>query len=390
MARHLCIVAREHSPLYGYLTIAFRDRPAGAPTLDIVLDRRLADTRNAGDAASRASASQDRRRHSAVDEAVHARGYAIFTGAGGGVPSRQDEAFIERAIGLLADVERRGPLALRFGARRRAFVSGLLKSVAAVLIIGMAVAVILRLGGIGRIADAASQWTDATVRRVEDAWLNLRGQPDPSTSRSERGREPSAPAAPSSPAPAQLAERPAPIPATPAPASLPVSTVAGQAPAAARASRGPAEEARVAPPPVPAPPPRVAAPPAVSAPSRAPAAETARPAPPSAPREAVTPADGRSLVTFAGLAAGRDVPPAVDLRQRHRLHGASRRHRWWPGRGGPGLDAGPLGRRAGARDTPRRTARDLPQWPAARGCASPPLSVRVFFSNMRVEVPVEP
>ncbi len=393
MARHLCIVAREHSPLYGYLTIAFRDRPAGTPTLDIVLDRRLADTRNAGDAASRASASQDRRRHSAVDEAVHARGYAIFTGAGGGVPSRQDEAFIERAIGLLADVERRGPLALRFGGRRRAFVGGLLKSVAAVLIIGMTVAVILRLGGIGRIADAASQWTDATVRRVEDAWLNLRGQPDLSTSRGERGREPSAPAAPSSPAPAQPAERPAPTAATPAPASLPVSTVVGQAPAAARASRGPADEARVAPPPVPTPPARVAASPVVSASSRAPAAETARPAPPSAPREAVTPADMQSLPAFTGLV------PRVEMSRQTSPSGSGVVYSVRLGDSGGRVISGAQVWLRGQSDNGQMRETRLDDTERAGVYRSGPLpadlmpagglSVRVFFSNMRIEVPID-
>src|SRR4029450_2788748 len=40
MARHLCIVARDNSPLYGFLTIAYRERPAGEDTLDVGLDRR--------------------------------------------------------------------------------------------------------------------------------------------------------------------------------------------------------------------------------------------------------------------------------------------------------------------------------------------------------------
>ena len=269
--------------------------------------------------------------------------------------------------------------------------AGLLKSAAAVLVIGMTVAVILRLGGIERIAHAAGQWTDATVRRVEDAWLNLRGQPDPSTPRSERGREPSAPAAPSSPAPAPLAERPAPMPATPAPAPPPVSTAVGQAPAAPRVSRGPADEARVAPPPpaVPAPPARVASTPVVSAPPRAPTDETPRPA----PRETVTPADAQSLPAFTGL-----VPRVEMSRQTSqsgsgvvysvRLGDSSGRvlsgaQVWLRGQG----DNGQM-RETRLDDTERAGVYKSGPLPPD---LMPPggLSVRVFFSNMRIEVPID-
>ncbi len=69
MTRHLCIVARDNSPLYGFLTIAFRERPAGADTLDVVLDRRRADTVPvSSDPARRPHA--DRRRHARVADAL--------------------------------------------------------------------------------------------------------------------------------------------------------------------------------------------------------------------------------------------------------------------------------------------------------------------------------
>ena len=74
MTRHLCIVARDNAPLYGFLTIAFRERPPGADTLDVVLDRRRVDALPASD---RAAAYTDRRRHARVVEALRNRGYAL-------------------------------------------------------------------------------------------------------------------------------------------------------------------------------------------------------------------------------------------------------------------------------------------------------------------------
>ncbi len=70
MARHLCIVARDNSPLYGFLTIAFRERPAGADTLDVVLDRRRVDVVPVSD---RPATHADRRRHARVADAQRLR-----------------------------------------------------------------------------------------------------------------------------------------------------------------------------------------------------------------------------------------------------------------------------------------------------------------------------
>jgi hypothetical protein len=364
MARHLCIVARENSPLYGYLTIAFRDRPAGAPTLDIVLDRRLADTRNGNGGAD--AVGQDRRQHSAVDEAVHSRGYAIFTGPGGGAPSRQDEAFIERAIGLLADVERRGPLALRFGARRRSVISAILKSAAAVLVIAAILTTILRLGGIGRIADAAAGWTDTAVRRVEGAWGSLRGHPDSPPPRveraSERGASGTSPASPVPPAP--VAERSAPV-LTPPPAVAP-----SPAPPAAEL------------------PPRVASP-GVPATPRAPAAETAR----AIPREEVNVAETQSLPAFTGLV------PHVEMSRQAGPSGSgvvySVRVADAGGRVVSGAQVWLRGQSANGQlretrleDTERAGVYKSGVLPSD---LMPPsgLSVRVFFSNMRIEIPID-
>ncbi len=373
MARHLCIVARENSPLYGYLTIAFRDRPAGTPALDIVLDRRLTDSRSGGGSAARPNGpSPDRRRRTAVDEAVRARGYAIFTGPGGGAPSRQDEAFIERAIGLLADVERRGPLALRFGARRRAVLGAILKSVATVLLIAVVLAAILRLGGIGRIADAAAEWTDSAVRRVEDAWVSLRGQPEPPAPRRDRdrGSEPEPPA----PRPDRDSEPAPPVPAAASPTL-------------------PTERGTLAATPLPPPPPRVATSPVATAPPRAPTVEAPWPSPPPAAREPIGPAETQSLPAFTGriprLEMSRQAGPSgSDVVYSVRLVDPSGRvlsgaQVWLRGQSPNGqihetrLDDS---ERAGI-----YTSGPLPPdlMPASG------LSVRVVFSNMRIEIPVD-
>jgi hypothetical protein len=379
MARHLCIVARDNSPLYGYLTIAFRERPPGAATLEIVLDRRHGDSRREGNGAPRGSvAGQDRRRHSAVDEAVRVRGYAIFTGPGGGAPSRQDEAFIQRAIGLLADVERRGPLALRFGARRRAMAVAVARSAAIVLGVVVLLAAVLRLGGIGRIADGAADWADATVRGIEEAWLTLRGQAATPEPRGER-------------APASSAVAPRPSPATPiaaersAPADpVPISPAVIVTPAAAPPARPPTEPSRLVD--------RAPAPPALSLPPRATAVETTRPSPPPAPRETADSADARSLPAFSGLLPRVEIsrqasPSGSGVVYAVRLADSSGRpfsgaQIWLRGQTADGQT-----RETRLEDTERPgvyTSGVLPP-----DLMPPTLSVRAFFSNMRVEIPID-
>jgi hypothetical protein len=381
MARHLCIVARENSPLYGYLTIAFRDRPAGASTFDIVLDRRQADPRRESESQKANGISPDRRRHSAVEEAVRTRGYAIFTGPGGGAPSRNDEAFIERAIGLLADVERRGPLALRFNARRRATAAGIARSAVVVLVILLVLAAVLRLGGIGRIAaDAAAGWGDATLTRLEEAWLTLRGQPD-SAPRSDRepGDGPAlATSATQGLAPNPERAEPASAPAAPTPsAALP-------APPSPQPTRPPVEPPRVV---NQGPTPAAAAPPA-----RAPAVE----APPSHSPPSLSPVEREAapvpLPTFTGLV------PRVEMSRQSSPSGGgviySVRLTDAGGRAVPGAQIWLLGRTPDGQT--RETRLDDDERPGIyKSGALPPdlmsahLSVRVFFRNMRVEIPIE-
>ena len=359
MARHLCIVARENSPLYGYLTIAFRERPPGAPTLDIVLDRRQANVPAAG--------VSDRRRHSALDEAVRERGYAIFTGAGGGAPSLQDEAFIERAIGLLADVERRGPLALRFNARRRrALISAAVRSVITILVLALVAASILRLGGLGRIADATTAFAGDTMTRLEGAWLSLRAQAEPGDP-----RQAAAPAA-SRPGPAHAPEARA---IDPAPPSVQPSPPPAPAPALAP---GPAPRAATPPPP----------------PTRAPAADASvRPAAPaSAPSRDVAALESRPLPSFTGRL------PRVEM---SRQAGASDHSVVYvlsvtDSAGQPISGAQVWLRGQSADGQAREVQLDEGDRPGLYRTGSlppdllpPSLNARLYFSNMRLEIPLD-
>ena len=227
MARHLCIVARDNSPLYGFLTIAFSERPAGTDMLDVVLDRRRAEAGREGDRqalspASGPSSYTDRRRHARVAEALQTRGYAIVAGPGA-EPRASDEAFIERAVGLLADVERRGPLALRFHQQRRAVGRAIVgASIGAVIVFAIiwVLTTLPTVGGLARITDDLSRWTDAGVSRLGEAWTALRRVfvPTPSVRESDgsRARSPEPAIAPA-PAPAtSMVESP--------PASLPAPT----------------------------------------------------------------------------------------------------------------------------------------------------------------------
>ena len=410
MARHLCIVARDNSPLYGFLTIAFSERPAGTDMLDVVLDRRRAEAGRESDRqglspASAPSSYTDRRRHVRVAEALQTRGYAIVAGPGA-EPRASDEAFIERAVGILADVERRGPLALRFHQRRRAVGRAIVGASIGAMIVFAIIWVLTTLptvGGLARITDDLSRWTDAGVSRLGEAWTALRRVfvPTPTVRESDGSRaRPPEPATASAPAPAtSMAESP--------PASLPAPTEPERAaPALPPAPPRPAPEPRRA---VERPPAPVAS--ARPAP-RTPAAETARPAP-RAPSDREAPSrDGRSrevtsrepallessepgdtrssLTAFSGL-------PRVELSRQpsgagtvYTVRLADRGGRPVPGaevwmRGQTGDGQG-RETRLDAVDPPG-TYRSSPLPP---GTLSPQLTVRVYFSNMRVEVPVEP
>jgi len=319
-----------------------------------VLDRRQADVPVAGAA--------DRRQHSAIDEAVRERGYAIYTGPGGGAPSLQDEAFIERAIGLLADVERRGPLALRFNARRRrALISALGRGAATVLVLGLVAATALRLGGLGRIADAASELAGDTVTRLEGAWLSLRGQTAP--------REPREAGSPTAPNPKVGA------PAPEAPAVDPTPPPAEQSPAPAAA---------------PAPRPAVTPPPPARAPTANPPRAPAAPAP--TPSRDIAALESRPLPSFSGLVPRVEVSRQPSTSSQgvvyvlqvtdsggQPIRGAQI---WLRGQSADGQTHEALldeGDRPGVYRTGSLPPDLMP----------PSLSARVYFSNMRLEIPLD-
>jgi hypothetical protein len=397
MARHLCIVARDNSPLYGFLTIAFRERPADADTLDVVLDRRRGDPVSVSDQPTNHA---DRRRHVRADDALRTRGYAIVAGPGGMLRA-SDEAFIERAVGILADVERRGPLALRFHQQRRAVGRALVwTAIGAVFVLALVWVLVTlpRIGGLARVTDDLNRWTDTVVGGLEDAWTTLSGGTVAAPPlREPEGNRTSLPG----PSTSEAASPPLPSPSLPTRAEMeraaPAMPPAPPRAAAAPESRPAAETARPAEP--------IAAPLAAARPPapRAPAMEPARPAPREplsreasprepAPRESSELADTRSLVAFNGL-------PRVELSRQPSSSGNGIvyivRLADTGGRLVPGAQVWMRGqsRDGQARETrldpvdPPGTYRSNPL-PA--NTLPPQLSVRVFFSNMRVEVPVEP
>lgn len=398
MARNLCIVARDNAPLYGFLTVAFGERPAGADTLDVVLDRRRGDVASSHRPASHA----DRRRHAKVDDSLRTRGYAIVAGPGGMLRAA-DEAFIERAVGILADVERRGPLALRFHQQRRAVGRALVRTaIGAVIVLAVVwvLATLPSIGGLSRVTDDLSRWTDAVVGGLEQAWTTLSGGiAPPSEPKGDRTRlpEPTSSVAASSPVAApREAERAAPT----LPAGSPRAAATLESPPAAAPSRAP-ERTLV---------PLTTARPAASP---APVVEPARPAPREtptreipvrepqspeasrrepAPLEPSEPADPGALIAFSGL-------PRVELSRQPSSSGDGIvyvvRLADTGGRPLPGAQVWMRGQSGeGPASETRLDPVDPPgtyrSSPLALHALPPQLSVRVFFSNMRVQVPVEP
>jgi hypothetical protein len=407
MARHLCIVARDNSPLYGFLTIAYRERPEGDDTLDVVLDRRRGE---AGRESHHPPSYADRRRHARADEALRTRGYAIVAGPGA-TPRASDEAFIERAVGILADVERRGPLALRFRQQRRAVGRGILGAVVGAVVVLALVWVVVTLpkvGGLARIADDLGSWTETIAGGFEQAWTALGGAPpaDPPGRETDEERtraveRATSVAAAASPPAATEPERAAPAlpPASPLPAPVPASRPALEAPReVGPLSASPASVRPSAPP--------------------SPAAESARPATrkPSARETTTRGAPSREALTRAAIvrepvppatpevadtpaAAASEGLPRVELSRQPAGTGGefvyTVRLADQGGRPVPGAQVWMRGqmRDGQARET-RLVAADPPgtyrSGPLSPDTLPPQLSVRVYFSNMRVEAPVEP
>lgn len=99
IARRLCIVARNHPLLFGYLSTLFRDLPPGAERIEIVIDRRHAQAQK--------TAGVDRRRASpTIEDELRRRGFAFVTQPGEAFSPR-DAARIEHTVELLAGMEDR-------------------------------------------------------------------------------------------------------------------------------------------------------------------------------------------------------------------------------------------------------------------------------------------
>lgn len=75
MARTLVLVSRQHPDLYAFL----RDRFSNAPTVDVVLDRRLGQRRQLVSPVRRDRRLADRRSRPDVDTELRERSHVIVT-----------------------------------------------------------------------------------------------------------------------------------------------------------------------------------------------------------------------------------------------------------------------------------------------------------------------
>jgi hypothetical protein len=99
MARRVCIVARNHPLLFGYLSTVLRDRPPGSEQMELVIDRRHALPPQPPEV--------DRRRPSGIEDELQQRGFAFVKNPGEAFRPR-DAARIERTVELLANMEEHG------------------------------------------------------------------------------------------------------------------------------------------------------------------------------------------------------------------------------------------------------------------------------------------
>jgi hypothetical protein len=340
-----------------------------------------------------------------VADALRMRGYAIVAGPGG-MPRATDEAFIERAVGILADVERRGPLALRFQQPRRAVGRALVRvAIGAVIVLAIVwvLATLPRIGGFARVTDDLGRWTDAAVGGLEQAWTTLSGgavsTPTVREPEGDRPRLPEPPRSVASPPSLPSPSLPPPAETGRAAPALPPALPRGTSALEARPAPEPSRASERAPAPL-----ATARAPA----PQAPAMELPRPAPRDTtaretlsreaglrepvPRESSESVDTRSLAPFSGL-------PRVELSRQPSSSGNGIvyivRLADTGGRPVPGAQVWMRGQ---SRDGQARETRLDPVDPPGTYRSSPlpantlppQLSVRVFFSNMRVEVPIDP
>ena len=96
IARRVCIVARNHPLLFGYLSTVLRDRDTGSDQIELVIDRRHEPPSQPPEA--------ERRRPSGIEHELQQRGFAFVKHPGETFRPR-DAARIERTVELLAGME---------------------------------------------------------------------------------------------------------------------------------------------------------------------------------------------------------------------------------------------------------------------------------------------
>ena len=239
LARRLCIVARNHPLLFGYLSTLFRDRPAGSEQIELVIDRRHPESPHPTEV--------ERRRPSEIDEELHRRGFAFVVEPGESFRPR-DAARIERTVELLAGMEdrswpfrrrRRRPVLERIWGKRANRTLALLGGIALVVALASSE---FRMNDL-RDSDLVGPLRTVT-RALTSGSSNAIPPPAPPAATPSEALAPAAvPVAPSAPvavaqppaapAPATIAAQPAPTaPASPATPSSPVRTLTAEAPAA--------------------------------------------------------------------------------------------------------------------------------------------------------------
>jgi hypothetical protein len=278
LARRLCIVARNHPLLFGYLSTLFRDRPIGSEQIELVIDRRHPESPRPPDV--------ERRHPSDVDQELHRRGFAFVVEPGETFRPR-DAARIEHTVELLAGMEERSwPFRRR---RRRPVLERIWGRRA-----GRTLAI---LGGVALLVTLAS--SEFSMNDLRDN--ELVGWPFRSPSRVATSTAPGDRPRTATPAPAVTS----PVPSSPVPAAPPAPAAVAPAPPAPVAVAPPA-------PPAPAPQPPVAAPPAAAPPAAARLVPHG-PAPvPPAPAQAVTPPAPapKAMAAAEGPAASNRTAPA--------------------------------------------------------------------------------
>jgi hypothetical protein len=317
LTHRLCIVARNHPLLFGYLSTLFRDRPAGSEQIELVIDRRHPESPKPPEV--------ERRRPSEIDQELHRRGFAFVVEPGESFRPR-DAARIEHTVELLAGMEERSwPFRRR---RRRPVLERIWGQKA-----GRTLAV---LGGLALVVALVSSEFRMNDLRERDLVGPLRSASRMLTASSRTEPPPPTPVAtqpePPAPAPAPTPGPAAKAPAAQAPPPAPGPVVKAPATPALTASTpsAPTKPASTAPAPQPDPP-RVAkaAPRVAAVEATAPATPTAQAAPRDTTSRASTPDRAsralasapspapsvvRTAAPMATVATAPPVPMSSDLR----------------------------------------------------------------------------